>query len=574
MARIQRTFISSKYLSMLNSGTILIILTAVMGIADTLIAGVMLGQDAVTGICLILPVYSLASFFAVCVSYGVPILYSAKTGAFRKEEADRYFGVGLTVALFAGLVMFAAVLTGGKAYLRMYSGGGTVYDSAAGYLAWMKYAVLLLPLNELLSGMVFADGDERISLAANLAQGLTKVVLSVIFCRSMGTKGLAMASFLSFIVSILLSAVHFFRPGNTLKLNLAFSPKILRDILKFSIVDASTHLFSSLFTFAITAFILLRFGENMLILVSVLTLLRQAQILFEGIGEAITPIIGIYLGEETYPGVRKVWKMARRSLWVESVLFAALLLAGAPFIVRLLGIQDPATAANAVLGLRILSATLIFTCRMFLDSSYFILIEKIGLGVFDSFLRDLCPALPLAALGGLLGGAVGMFVGLTIAQPLGYLISVLYISRRYGRENYALFIAEAEKQKNVRLFEFPVKPENVVAVRDQIGEALKENACPERQAKRTMLLFEELFMLIYDSNPGRTVLAECAVEIGDTVRVITKDNGRILDLTDTDSSVTSLRSYTLSSLLEAHTIRRGHFLALSYNRNVLVVKPE
>ena len=546
MARIQRTFISSKYLSMLNSGTILIILTAVMGIADTLIAGVMLGQDAVTGICLILPVYSLASFFAVCVSYGVPILYSAKTGAFRKEEADRYFGVGLTVALFAGLVMLAAVLTGGKAYLRMYSGGGTVYDSAAGYLAWMKYAVLLLPLNELLSGMVFADGDERISLAANLAQGVTKVVLSVIFCRSMETKGLALASFLSFIVSILLSAVHFFRPGNTLKLNLAFSPKILRDILKFSIVDASTHLFSSLFTFAITAFILLRFGSEMLILVSVLTLLRQAQILFEGIGEAITPIIGIYLGEETYPGVRKVWKMARRSLWAESVLFAVLLLAGAPFIVRLLGIQDPATAANAVTGLRILSATLIFTCRMFLDSSYFILID----------------------------GVVGMFAGLMIAQPLGYLISVLYISRRYGRENYALFIAEAEKQKNVRLFEFPVKPENVVAVRDQIGEALKENACPERQTKRTMLLFEELFMLIYDNNPGRTVLAECAVEIGDTVRVITKDNGRILDLTDTDSSVTSLRSYTLSSLLEAHTIRRGHFLALSYNRNVLIIKPE
>ena len=573
MARIQRSFISSKYISMLNSGTILMVLTAVMGIADTLIAGVMLGEEAVTGICLVLPLYSLASFFAVCVSYGVPILYSAKTGAFRKEEADRYFGVGLTVAAAAGLVMFAAVLCGGDAYLRAY-GSGSVYAGASGYLGWLKYAMLLLPLNELLTGMVFADGDEKTSLAANLAQGAVKVALSILFCRSMGAKGLALASVLSFAVSILLSAVHFFRPGNTLKLRPAFSPGILRDILKFSVVDASTHLFSSLFVSAVSAFILLRFGREMLILVSVLTLLREAQILFEGIGEAITPIIGIYLGEETYPGVRTVWKLARRSLWAESVLSTVLLLAGAPLIVRLLGVRDPATAAYAVQGLRLLSLTLVFTCRLFLDSSYFILIEKIKLGIFDSFLRDLCPALPLAVLGGLAWGVTGMFVGLMLAPPLGYLISVLYISRRYGRENYALFIAEAEKKKNVRLYEFPVKPENVVAVRDEIGEALKENACPERQAKRTMLLFEELFMLIYDSNPGRTVLAECAVEIGDTVRMITKDNGRIIDLTDTDRHVSSLRSYTLSSLLEAHTVRRGHFLALSYNRNVLIIKPE
>ena len=66
---------------MLCSGTVLMVLTALMGIADTLIAGLLLGADAVAGICLVLPVYSLASFFAVSFSYGVPILYAEKTGA-------------------------------------------------------------------------------------------------------------------------------------------------------------------------------------------------------------------------------------------------------------------------------------------------------------------------------------------------------------------------------------------------------------------------------------------------------------------------------------------------------------
>ena len=557
---------------MLSSGTVLMILTAAMGIADTLIAGLLLGEDAVTGICLVQPIYSLASFFAVACSYGVPILYAGKTGAFRKAEADRCFGVGLTVAAAAGVLMFAAILAGGHAYLNAYGSGGAVHAGAAEYLDWLKYAVLLLPLNELLGGMVFADGDERISLAANLTQGALKAVLSVALCRGMGTKGLAIASLISFAAAILLYALHFFRPGNTLKPNLAFSPAVLREIVRFGIVDASTYLFSSLFTAAVSFFILRRFGPEMLILVSAVTLVKEAQILFEGIGEAITPIISIYLGEETYPGVRKVWKLARWSLWLESVLSTAVLLACAPLIVGMLGIRDPVTAGYAVRGIRMLSLTLIFTCRLFLDSSYFILIERIPLGIFDSLLRDLLPALPLAVLGGLAGGVPGLFAGLAIAQPLGYLLSVLYISRRYGPENYALFIAEAERRKNVKLFEFTVQPDTVVQVRDRIGAALKESACPEAQVNRTMLLFEELFMLIYDCNPGRTVLAECAVDIGDSIRMITKDNGRIVDLTDTDRDVSSLRAYTLSSLLEAKTTQRGHYLALSYNRNVLVIK--
>ena len=103
MRKLQKTFLSSKYASMLCSGTILMVLTAVMGIADALIAGIILGEAAVAGICLVLPICPLACFFVVSFSYGVPILYAGPMGAFRKEEADRCFGVGLTAA--AGIVI-------------------------------------------------------------------------------------------------------------------------------------------------------------------------------------------------------------------------------------------------------------------------------------------------------------------------------------------------------------------------------------------------------------------------------------------------------------------------------------
>ena len=565
---IKKTFISSKYNSLLLSGTFLMMLAAAIGVVDTLIAGVILGEYAVDGICLVLPIYSFANFVSVIFSYGVPVLYASKMGALKKDEANKCFGVGLTITVFIGILLFLLIHIGGDAYLKTYHSDERVYTCASEYLFWMKYVVLILPFNELIDGMLFADGDEKLNLEAHIVQGLAKIFLSVVLCRNIGVKGPAIASFISYIISILISCIHFFRPSNTLRPNAAFSLPVVLDILKFGVVDSSTHLFVSLFNVAVNFFVIKRFGFEMLILVSVIALVKEGQILFDGIGEAVTPLICTYLGEENYPGVRE----ADKSILAESILLTVLVTAGAPFIVSLLGIESQTAFAYAVFGLRILSLTLVFTCRLFLESSYYVLADKISLGVFASFLRDLFPVLPLAVTGGLLGGVYGMFIGLMAGPPLGYLLSRLYIKYRYGSENYPLFIADAEKRKKVKLFEFQVLPDKIVRVRDEIGEAMKANGCPPRQIDQTMLIFEELFMLIYDNNPGRVILAECMAEIGETVRLITKDDGKIIDLTDADRHITSLRSYVLSNLLGAHTAKRVHCLTLSFNRNVLEIK--
>ena len=436
----------------------------------------------------------------------------------------------------------------------------------------MKYAVLLLPLNELMDGMLFADGDETISLTANLLQGVMKIILSVVLCQRIGVKGLALASSISFLISILISSLHFLSPGNTLRVNLAFSLATLWDILKYGIVDASTYLFLFVFSYALNFFVLGVFGSEMLVLVSVVTLVKQAQVVFEGIGEAITPLISIYYGEECYPGIQRVWKLAQWSLVAISLVSGGFLFVFAPFITSLLGATDVVTTGYMIWGLRILSLTLVFTGRLFLDSSYFILVDEISLGVLVSFLRDLFPALPLAVLGGLLGGIYGMYIGLMAAPALGYFISVLYIKRKYGKESYPLLLADTQHRKTIHLYEFLVSPAAIIDVRDQMGALMRDYDCSDGLINRAMLLFEELFMLIYDYNPGKVVLAECSVELGESIRLVTKDDGQIVDLTDTDHDISSLRSYALSNLLESHTTRRVHSLAVSYNRNVLEIR--
>ena len=62
------------------------------------------------------------------------------------------------------------------------------------------------------------------------------------------------------------------------------------------------------------------------------------------------------------------------------------------------------------------------------------------------------------------------------------------------------------------------------------------------------------------------------VDVGEAIRLITKDDGQIVDILDTDQRVVSLRSYALSNMIESHTTRRVHSLALSFNHNALEIR--
>ena len=101
-----KTFLSRKFFSLLLSSSISILVISVLALSDSVIAGVMLGEDAVMAICLVVPAYSLAGFGACVVALGIPILYNRAMGEFNKEKADRCFAFGLFMAVVMGLILY------------------------------------------------------------------------------------------------------------------------------------------------------------------------------------------------------------------------------------------------------------------------------------------------------------------------------------------------------------------------------------------------------------------------------------------------------------------------------------
>lgn len=560
--------IKKKFLSMLGGATFTSIVNALVIMTDTIVCGVFLGDTAVSAVNVVAPLYNLCVFFAMFISLGIPILYAKARGRFDKDEADRVFGTGLTVCIVGGILIFV-LLTGIKSsYLRHFQLSAAMSRLAGEYYNWIRFELLLMPVAEVMFQAVFADGDEACIIAVSIVEAASNIILSILFCRTMGIAGVGLASVIAVALRFLVAMTHLFKKTNTLRLNLDFSFPVLRDDIHYALTDAGNYLFLSSFSYALNLFVLWRFGEERIIMVSVVLLVQEFLLLFDGIGAAFTPIMSVYLSENCFKGIRKLWRMASVTCVVESIAAMLLMILLSGEIPDLTGITDPELRGVASRGILFMTPSLIFTCYLYMLTSYYRLIDKVGLSVGISAMRDSLCVVPAVIAGGMIFGIEGVFIGASAGTVLAFFLSMLFVGKKYGWKNLPLLLHSREEGLKNYLFETEVNPERVTRLRDSAERALRETGVAARQVIRMMLMLEDLLMLVYEKNGHKKVSAECALTVSpEKITLIIRDNGAQLDLTDPDKSITSFRGYIVPGLLAAWCHEEHHLMAVSFNRN-------
>ena len=565
----RNTFVTKKYWAMLGGGTISCFIVSLLLLSDFVVAGIFLGGTAIAGVNLVSPIYSLSMFVGLVFSIGIPILYSRAVGNFQREEADRCFGLGLTSTVAVGLLLFVVLFFTGDSYIRFYDVSPEISSQASAYFSWMRLTIMLLPVTTFLSDMIFVDGDEILSTAAGITEAVVNIVASILLCRRIGIAGVGLGSVIGQLASLAVCLLHFTRDSNTLRPNLYFSWKKLISVVRYSMMDAGTYLFIALFTAFANKYLVWRFGPDTVAMVAVITFVKDLQLAFDGIGIAIQPIISTYLAEKCYDGVRKIWKLGKITALAEGFLAAAALFFLAPVLPGVLGFTDAKTVSMAVTGLRILSFSLPFMSLLYLITSYYLLADRIALGVVICALRDVVLAVPLILLLGGPFGMSGVFVAAALSPAAAWLLSMLWVCLRMGRENWPLLLKDRESLVREKLFEFTVSPAEIIQVRNRVEAMLRDEGVPRESVARCLLVFEETFMMICDGNPGATVRAECVIVLEqDRIRLIGRDDGRPLDLSDVDSAPDSFRAYTLSRFTSQKMFSAVHMMAVSFNRNM------
>ena len=88
-----------------------------LALADTVIAGNLVGEIALGGINLLQPIFNLVQFAAALIGTGAAIRYSLETGRFERRRAHEMFSQGFWSVVIFGALLFALFVTGRETFL-------------------------------------------------------------------------------------------------------------------------------------------------------------------------------------------------------------------------------------------------------------------------------------------------------------------------------------------------------------------------------------------------------------------------------------------------------------------------
>ena len=563
----KKGFCENKFQSMLLTGTLTMAVIYIMLLCDNIIAGYFIGETGVAAINAITPITGVVTFFSTVISIGSGILYSREIGAMRKRRADEIYGQGMIMSIAIAAISALLLMLCGDVYFKTNGVTGEIYELARIYYRWTPLNAALSVMVNYLTQMVYTDGDETCNNVSYILQIGGNIVLSVILARSYGMLGIILGTILGNTLGILAILWHFFRKSNTLHFVWHFSFTDLGQSVKFSIVDAAIYLCWAVADYVLIGHVSAHYGDTGLVTLAVVISLLEFSVVMDGVGLAVNPLLGTYLGEKNYVMIRRLMRSAVKAALVEGLIANLLVFLFAKQFCGLFGIDGGETLLPSVKAVRIVSLGMIFCSAVSLTTSYYMLIDHVGLSVGITVLKDGVFYSVLPILGSVLLGDIGMWAAFAAAPPIALALSFLFIRLRYGKARFPYLLDDTHT--DVVVIDDTLTPESCVQLSERVDAAIRERGYPQGVATKAGLFTEEIGLTIMEKNGIKPLLMEISLFLEkDSVLLIERDSGLIFDVTDPELKIDGLSSFVISGLLNAQK-EKAYLTTTGYNRNMI-----
>ena len=554
-----KVFGVEKFKGMLLAGSFTVLANYFVRLSDSVVAGNMLGPDALAGINLVSPILAGVSFFSGLVSTGMATNYSLAMGRCEKTRARQFFMQALWMVLGVGGLLSAIAFIGREAFVGYMGASAAISGHALDYLTWVWVSVLPECAMGLLIMLGYADGDAKLCTLAYAVNFVVNLSASIVAIKcGMGAAGCSFATLMADLAGIAVLTAHFFRGSNTFAPVRHFSLGDSWRIVAASFGDAAAFLCDGLLFFFLNKYVLMNFGSEVLPVVGVAVALWGFLEFFNGIGVAIQPIVTVYYGEGNMKSVRTVMNAAMKVAVLEGVAFMLAFGLFPDLVAGLVGIREPELVRQAEIAIRCMCGGFVALAFAGLFNSYYMFVERSALAGAVTFLCYLVMPVACVAAGSLFGIG-GVWVGMGVGPFAGLLVASAIVIPAAGWKAFPLLLPR-DRDEKTHVFNLRLTDEEIVETSRKVGEL---PGVPMRAA----LMTEEVFMAVKDRNGGRKVLGEATLDLNDGVKLVLRDDGVIFDITDADAEISSLRTFLVASIMERQT-GRLNLVTTGFNRNV------
>lgn len=562
-------FCEKKFSSMLISGTFTKAVMYLMLLSDSIIAGYFIGEAGVAGINAITPVTAIVTFFGDLVSTGVGIVFAREVGAMRKRRADEIYGQGLIISIGIGLISALFLFAFKNTYFSTSGVTGDILEQALLYYRFVPINALLTIVIFYIEQMVFSDGDELIN---NICYGFQiggNIVCSIILTKYLGMTGIILGSVIGNSLGILTCLVHYFRKENTLHFVWHLSLKDFLLTSRYSIVDSSVYICWGLMDFVMIRFVSDHYGVSGLVTLAVVVSLIEFGVVLDGVGMAMQPLIGTYFGEKNHCLIKRVMKSGVKAAIIEGAIATLFIWVFAKQFCGLFGITGGDALIPSITALRIVALGFMFCSAVSLTTSYYMLIDRIGMATCIACFQNGLLYIILPILGSFVFGLNGFWAGFAVAPVLTLIAAYIFVFLRFGRDNFPFLLKDMESE--IVVLDDTLTPEAATALSKNIERRFLSHDYSKEVASRASLFVEEIGLTLLEMNQGakKPILIELSIFFEpDSALIIERDSGVLFDLTDPDAEIKGLSGFVLSGLMKAQK-EKAYLVTTGYNRNMI-----
>ena len=538
-------------------------MTNVADLVDVMIAGRILGETALGAVQLVWPIVELLFFFATTLASGTAIRYSIALGAFDKTRASRWFSNGLLLSLGAGLVFAAAMALLRNACFAFFGIGADVIGYVVPYWNVFLLQAVLAPLNIFLSTLVCADGDTRCCTAAFVTELLVNVAATWCLCLAYGTAGCALGTVGGTLCGIIVLSTHFRSASNSLKFTPYFSLRDSWEAFAAEFPASSAFLFTALMFVLMNKLLVDAMGDIALTVMAVISMANNFMMFLYGIPNAAQPLVGVAFGERNYNVVRVVMKDALLVAALFGGALTAALVAFPVFPGWVIGVETPELVRLSATAVRITSCSYVFTGIGTLILTYYLFIRRQGPSMALTVLQEAVFPVLGCVIGLKVFGYLGFWVGYALAPLLAMVAFFAVLALRQGGRFNPFLLPEGD----ARLFDWNVFVDERTSceVAQAIHAKLESLGAEMKTVVKGDMLVEDTLMTIKERNPGRKVRAEVTLDCRDGVKLVFRDDGKVVTSFTDSGGGDWLRAQTLGAVIGT-VVGRNSATTCGYNR--------
>ena len=212
--------------------------------ADSIIVGMYVGDNALAAVGSAMPILNLLLALFVGISTGAGIVVSQRFGAKDRQGLTEAIGNCLALSMIATIVIMVIGPMISMPMLKMLGTPESIIYWCDDYLKIYFYGIVGFFFYNMLSGILRGLGDSMSALIFLLVAAVLNVILDLVFVRSMGVAGVALATVMSQGISAVFCYAKLAKMSDSFDLGIKtmkLIPSVAGTILKIGIPSGVTQ---------------------------------------------------------------------------------------------------------------------------------------------------------------------------------------------------------------------------------------------------------------------------------------------------------------------------------------------